>query len=143
MPGITTQVREFSPSEKKSPAIRVLVVDDEPLIRWSVAETLTDGGHDVVEAPDGRSALDLLTRTVPPIDVVVLDLRLPDSSDLGLLARVRALSPSSQVIMMTAFGTPEVARGALALGAYRVVAKPFELQELAELVLQAHNSRIH
>jgi DNA-binding NtrC family response regulator len=123
---------------KNSPPLRVLIVDDEPLIRWSLAETLTDSGHSVIEAGDGEAAVHLLTAAERPFDVVLLDYRLPDSNDLNLLATIRDLAPNSAVIMMTAFGTPEVAAGALQLGAYRVVVKPFEVHDIAELVLQAH-----
>ena len=127
---------EIFPMERNSPSLRVLVVDDEPLIRWSLAETLTDSGHAVIEASDGETAVRTLTDE--PVDVVLLDYRLPDSDDLTLLSTVRRLAPRSQVILMTAFGTPEVTSGALALGAYRVVHKPFDMRDLTALVHQAH-----
>ena len=119
----------------------MLVVDDEPLIRWSLTETLADAGHTVSEAGDRESAIRALTARSEPPDVVLLDYRLPDSNDLGLLAAIRRLAPRTQVILMTAFGTPEVTSGALELGAFRVVGKPLEMHELAALVLQAHASR--
>ena len=123
---------------EKSP-MRVLVVDDELLIRWSLSETLSEAGYDVSEAEDAKGAIQAVTTSQP--DVVLLDFRLPDSDNLNLLARIRALAPRSQVILMTAFGTPEIVRGALDLGAYRVVGKPFEISALARLVEQAHASR--
>ena len=119
------------------PALRVLVVDDEPLIRWSLAETLQQAGHGVAEAGDGASAIRALAGG-EPFDVVLLDYRLPDSNDLSLLTTIRQLSPKSAVIMMTAFGTPEATSGALVRGAYCVVPKPFEVHEMAALVLRAH-----
>jgi len=73
--------------------------------------------------------------------VVVLDYRLQDSNDLKLLSTIRQISPRSQVILMTAFGTPEVVHSAQQLGVYRVVHKPFEMNDLAALVRQAHASR--
>jgi two-component system response regulator AtoC len=120
-----------------SPTLRVLVVDDEPLIRWSLCETLEQSGHAVVEAGDAESALRALAAG-QPFDVVLLDYRLPDSNDLNLLATIRRRAPASAVIMMTAFGTPEVLTGALQLGAYRVMPKPFEVHDVPALVLQAH-----
>jgi DNA-binding NtrC family response regulator len=117
--------------------LRVLVVDDEPLIRWSLSETLEQSGHVVVEVGDGSSAVRSVSAG-EPFDVVLLDYRLPDSNNLELLANIRTLAPAAAVIMMTAFGTPEVLAGALALGAYRVIQKPFEVHEVAALVLQAH-----
>ena len=121
---------------KNSPVLRVLVVDDEPLIRWSLAETLAELGHVAVEAGDGASAIRALDEN-DPFDAVVLDYRLPDSNDLNLLATIRLMAPKAAVVMMTAFGTSEVTTGAITLGAYRVVSKPFEMHDMAKLVLQA------
>jgi DNA-binding NtrC family response regulator len=118
-------------------ALRVLIVDDEPLIRWSLAETLMDRGHIVTEAADAAETRLAISKTLAP-DVVLLDFRLPDSNDLGLLRTIRHDAPHTQVILMTAHGTPEMTRDALALGAYRVVSKPFAVQELAALVSEAH-----
>jgi DNA-binding NtrC family response regulator len=117
--------------------LRVLIVDDEPLIRWSLAETLAERGHSASEAGDGASALQSLEKGGEPVDVIVLDFRLPDSNDLSLLRKIRMVAPRTAVIMMTAFGTPELSRQALELGAWRVVAKPFEVHDMAELVAQA------
>jgi DNA-binding NtrC family response regulator len=128
---------EMSPQmAEKSPSLQVLVVDDESLIRWSLAEVLADSGHLVDEAGDGASAMSLLADG-RQFDVVLLDYRLPDSNDLHLLETIRNLSPGSAVIMMTAFATPEMVEGALRLGAYRVVPKPFDVHDMARLVAEA------
>ena len=111
----------------------VLVVDDEPLIRWSVCETLSDLGYDVEQASDAAAALRAVTTTARPFEVVVLDLRLPDMKDLSLLGTLRQLLPGAKLIMMTAFGTAEIIEGAQAMGA-TVLNKPFELDELTRLV---------
>lgn len=125
---------------ENSPILRVLVVDDEALIRWSLSEVLTEAGHIVAEAPDGQAAI-LALETAPPFDVILLDYRLPDSNDLNLLSTMRQRTPQSAVIMMTAYGTPEVTSGALSLGVYRVLRKPFEVHDLVELVVDAYNAR--
>lgn len=125
---------------EKFPVLRVLVVEDELLIRWSITETLTQAGHIVMEAEDGAGAVRELTNTPEPVDAVMLDYRLPDSNDLTLLATIRRMSPRSAVVLMTAYGTPEVTSGALDLGAYRVVAKPFEMHDLESLILDACRS---
>jgi len=124
------------PPEKNSAAVRVLVVDDEALIRWSVSETLIDRGYEVVETGDGRSAR-AAAADAADFSVVLLDYRLPDSDNLSLLASLRSSLPDAQIILMTAFGSPDVVRGALELGAYRVVSKPFEMDAIADLVAQA------
>jgi DNA-binding NtrC family response regulator len=119
----------------------VLVVDDEALIRWSVCESLVARGMTVSQASDGASATRLIETGGETFDVVVLDLRLPDVNDLSLVAKVRSLSPGSRLIVMTAFGTPEVAARAIALGASRIIHKPFELDDLGALVDAAANAR--
>lgn len=123
--------------------LRILVVEDEALIRWSITETLGQEGHTVLEAGNAASAVKAMEDADEDIDVVLLDYRLPDSNDLGLLASVRRLQPRSAVVMMTAYGTPEVTEGALALGAYRVVGKPFDMRGLESLVVEAHEARAH
>jgi DNA-binding NtrC family response regulator len=121
---------------KNSPPT-VLVVDDEALIRWSLMEALGDRGYAVTQAGDARMALAAVMEARAPFDVVLLDFRLPDSADLRLLERMRQLTPTSQVIMITAHNSPELEQGAQALGAYRVISKPFEVESLAALVNQA------
>ena len=113
--------------------LHVLVVDDEPLIRWSISETLGAAGHQVTEAQDAASALKALADAQAP-DLVLLDFRLPDSNDLGLLAQIRQLAPAATIIMMTAFGTPDVTAGALKLGAVMVLNKPFNMHDLEDIV---------
>ena len=125
---------DFPSTAEKSPGLSILVVDDEPLIRWSLAETLAGYGHHVVEAGDAQAAVQAVNASAQPFDVVLLDFRLPDSNDLSLLARLRLLAPASRIIMMTAFGAPEVLQGALDLGAAQVVSKPFEIADLTDLV---------
>jgi len=128
-----TALGNFPTGLKKSPR-HVLVVDDEPLIRWSVAECLSEVGCDVEQAADAASALRSVTTNPVSFDVVVLDLRLPDMDDLSLLATLRQLIPTATLILMTAFGTPEIMLRAASLGA-TVLDKPFELGDLRSLVL--------
>jgi two-component system, NtrC family, response regulator AtoC len=131
----------FSPVPAKNPAVvHVLVVDDEPLIRWSLAETMSQRGHVVTEAGDGKAALRAVTNPADRPDVVLLDYRLPDSNDLSLFTAIKRELPEVPIILMTAYGSPEITAGALALGAYRVVSKPFEVQDLVTLVQEAHAS---
>jgi DNA-binding NtrC family response regulator len=125
---------EFSRVLKKSAAGRVLVVDDEPLVRWSIAETLRACGYDILEAADADSALRVLVEDGPRPDAVLLDLRLPDCSDLHLLETLRLILPDTPIVLMTAFGTPEIADDARRLGAYAVLEKPFDLGDLEPLL---------
>ncbi|MGE3489027.1 MAG: response regulator [Vicinamibacterales bacterium] len=113
----------------------MLVIDDEPLIRWSVTETLADLGLDVEQADSAASALQVITTAALPFDVIVLDLRLPDMNDLSLLATIRQLIPNAPIVLMTAYGSPEVLARAHKLGVRGVLHKPFELDELSRMVL--------
>jgi DNA-binding NtrC family response regulator len=116
---------------------RVLVVDDERLIRWSISEALAGEGFIVSDAPDGTAALRALSDGAAPPDVVLLDYRLPDSNDLTLLSKVIALVPRGRVILMTAYGAPDMMQAAIERGAFTVIHKPFEMQALAALVARA------
>lgn len=127
---------DFPRTQKKS-AARVLVVDDEQLVRWSVSETLRARGREVLEASDARGTLALVTDTDTPPDAVVLDLKLPDSDDLSLLVSVRHLQPKVPVILMTAFGTPELGADARRMGAFTVLDKPFDLDDLDGVITRA------
>lgn len=124
-------------TSKKSPIARVLVVDDEALIRWTLAETLGERGYAVSEAGDARTALQAIEGSPDPFDIILLDYRLPDSNDLAVLSKIRFLAPATQVIMVTAHGSPELAEKATALGVYAMVSKPFEIESLAALVGRA------
>jgi DNA-binding NtrC family response regulator len=123
-------------SREKSSSGRVLVVDDEPLLRWSVGETLRETGFEVTEASDAASAMDALHHDAA-IDVVLLDLVLPDSDDLRVLSAMHRELPDTPVILMTAHGSPELFRTATRLGAFAVLDKPFEMDEVARLAEQA------
>jgi DNA-binding NtrC family response regulator len=120
---------------------RVLVVEDESLMRWSVAQALTGRGHTVVEAADGAAAMRLLEET--PADVVLLDYRLPDSDDFALLRDIRRLAPATPVVLMTAFGTPELSDRARALGASDVLQKPFDVFRVDGVLRRACGSSVH
>jgi DNA-binding NtrC family response regulator len=130
MAGICENLRGIKP-------LHVLVVEDELLIRWSIAETLAKAGCIVSEARDGATALRALSEPAESVDAVVLDFRLPDSNDLTLLNRIRQLAPGSAVLLMTAFGTPELIEQALALGVSRVIEKPFEMSDLETMIVDA------
>lgn len=112
----------------------VLVVDDEPLIRWSVGERLLAEGYDVVGAGTGCEAMERLRQGV---DVVLLDCHLPDVNGVGVLHQISKTEPAVPVVLLTADTTPQTAREARALGACQVVTKPFLLDEIVRAVGQA------
>ena len=112
----------------------VLVVDDEQLIRWSIAERLTAEGCTIVEAGTAREALERFGST---IDLVLLDYRLPDSDGLQVLKKMKAAEPDVPIILLTAFSSIETAVEAMKQGAYHYANKPFNLDEIALVVGKA------
>jgi len=131
---------QSSPSAAVRP-LRILVVEDENLIRWAVAETLMEAGHTVAEACDAASAHEAVTSAAAPFDVVLLDFRLPDSNDLSLVERIRQQAPASAIVMMTAYGTPQMTEHAKALGVYDVIAKPFDVRLLEDTIVSAYQAK--
>ena len=119
----------------------VLVVDDELLIRWALREALEAKGYAVTEAADAAAARKVFDDGAPRPDAALLDYRLPDSNDLSLLASMRQAAPAMPVIMMTAYGTAEMVKAALELGAVQVINKPFEVHHLVDLVADALAAR--
>lgn len=114
----------------------VLIVDDESLIRWSIAESLAAEGFRVLEAASAREAVACLDQR-DDIGVVVLDLKLPDSNGLGLLRLLRQRAPNWRIILMTAHGTSELLDEAINAGAFRAVGKPFDLTDMVGMVREA------
>jgi DNA-binding NtrC family response regulator len=112
----------------------VLIVEDEFLIRWSLRSRLRLEGFDVTEAIDVASARSVLNATM---DLVLLDVRLPDGDGLELLYEFRLRWPPAQIIVMTAHGTRATEEQALAGGAFALVHKPFDLDEVVRLTHRA------
>jgi DNA-binding NtrC family response regulator len=125
---------EFHMAAKKPAPLRVLIVDDDPLIRWSLSEALKDRGQLVTEAANAAAARAAIRQAQMRFDVAVVDYLLADSDDLSLLGFLRQASPLTLIILITAFATPELAIKAVDLGAFRVVAKPFDMYGLADVV---------
>ena len=114
----------------------MLLVDDEPLIRWSLRQALLDRGHAVVTAASAAEAAGALADD-HRFDVIILDYRLPDRHDLTLLDEVRRASPTSAVFMMTAFGDETMRREAHDRGVRAVVDKPFQVRQFVSMIEQA------
>ena len=113
---------------------RVLVVDDEDLIRWSLVERLAQEGYELVEAATGK---DGLARCDEGVDLILLDYKLPDIDGLTILKQVRQAHPDTLVILLTAYSTIDSAVEAIKLGAYHYLSKPFDIEEVLFLVDKA------
>ncbi len=119
--------------------MRILVVDDEAKMTTLVAEALTDDGHEVQTARNGRQAIDILAGDV--FEMVVTDLKMPPPDGLELLKHCRQLSDPPEVVMMTAHGTVSNAVVAMKAGAYDYLSKPFELEEVVALASRVQELR--
>jgi two-component system response regulator PilR (NtrC family) len=123
-------------------ARRVLVVDDEPSMRELLGIMLGKEGFEVLAAESRAAAAAVLSRG--PVDLVVTDVRLPDGDGIEVLRHVKAASPETVVIVMTAFGSTETAVAALKLGAHDYLVKPFDVDELRLVIrnaLERHDLR--
>ncbi|HKQ61225.1 MAG TPA: sigma-54 dependent transcriptional regulator [Candidatus Polarisedimenticolaceae bacterium] len=120
---------------------RILIVEDEKLIRWSLRARLEQEGLTVFEADSGQAAFELLE--TEDCDLVILDHKLPDTTGIDILERVRRDYPAISTIMMTAYGTVDSAVRAMKLGAFDYLAKPVHLDELYLTVQKAlENTRL-
>ena len=117
------------------PKHKVLIIDDERLVRWSLAQKLKGWGYDVVEAETGTAGLRALAAEGP--DLLLLDMKLPDAKGTDVLEELRKSWPDLPVIMITAFGVIEDAVTAMRRGAYDFVTKPVDDAKLQSTMAHA------
>jgi two-component system KDP operon response regulator KdpE len=122
--------------------LRVLIVDDEPPIRKLLRMGLTAQGYHVLEAPNGKAALELLEQSP---DLVILDLGLPDVQGLDLLRTMRARNEQVPIVVLSSRGDEGAKVAALDLGADDYVTKPFGTEELLARMRAAlrHQLQVH
>lgn len=114
---------------------RILIVDDELLIRTFLAETLKRKGYDVTTAEGGKSAFPLLKEQ--SYDLVITDMKMADVNGLEILRHVKKVSPQTVVVVITAFGTIENAVEAMRLGAFNYLIKPFSPETIETVIDRA------
>src|SRR5215203_485455 len=118
---------------------RILIADDHDSLRRGLAQALSEGAHDVEEAPNGNAAIEKLHEGF--FDVVVSDLKMGGSTGLEVLKTAKTLHPSSAIILMTAFGSVSTAVEAMKSGAFDYVQKPFEIEEMEVKIEKALEMR--
>jgi DNA-binding NtrC family response regulator len=120
----------------------VLIVDDEPSICWGFRELLADEGHEVSVASSAEEALEIAERA--PLDAVVLDVRLPGRDGLSTIQDLRTRIGAAPIIVITAFGNLDIAVRALDEGAFDYLPKPFDLDQVSEVLRRAlrHTSSV-
>jgi two-component system KDP operon response regulator KdpE len=125
-----------------APPLKVLVIDDEPPIRKLLRMGLNTQGYTVLEAPNGKTALDLLAEAP---ELIILDLGLPDMAGLDLLRTIRARNESVPVVVLSSRGDEAGKVQALDLGADDYVTKPFGMEELLARMRTAlrHQLQVH
>ncbi len=118
---------------------RVLVVDDEEDLTWSISKHLSKDKekYELICVNSGQKALDVLFQL--PVDLVISDIRMPEISGLELLAKIKDSYPNTKVIIMTAYGSSEIQGEANKRGCLKYIEKPFEINELRQLI----NNAIH
>ena len=114
---------------------KILVVDDEHLIRWSLEQSLLKQGYDAITAATGEDALKVVQEEAP--ELILLDIQLPGLDGLEVLERVKEIDEDILVIMVTALGVLETAVKAMRMGAYDYINKPFNLDELSIIIKKA------
>ncbi|MFO0974159.1 MAG: response regulator [Phycisphaerae bacterium] len=114
---------------------RILVVEDEAVLRKNIVDRLRADGHEVIDAGSGEMGVEL-ARLLNP-HVVLTDLRLPGMDGLGVLRQVRRISPPTLVVLMSAYNTAASLDEARRDGALVCVDKPIELRELSTLAARA------
>ncbi len=114
---------------------KILVVDDEHLIRWTLEQHLGKEGYEVYTAESGEKALEMLSDMTP--DLVLLDNQLPGASGIEVLGRMKEIDREIIVVMITAHGLLETAVKAMKLGAYDYISKPFNLDEITLTIKKA------
>jgi len=115
--------------------LKLLVVDDEPIVGKRLKSALEKYGYDVEVFETGQSAIQRLAEQ--EFDIVVSDVRMEDASGLEVLAAVKKSSSRTKTILITGYATVEVAREALAKGAFDFLAKPFQPKDLRSLIEKA------
>ena len=113
---------------------KLLVVDDEPGVLFTLREIGQELGHTVLEARNGREALQQMSDEV---ELVITDLAMPELDGIELLTQLRALYPDLPVVLLTARGSERVAVRAIKAGAFDYVAKPFDVDELELVITRA------
>ncbi len=106
----------------------ILVVDDEPAQLEALSGYLKKQGHDVLRAENGKAALELVRAR--PVELILTDMRMPEMGGLALLQETRKISPETEVVVMTAFGSVEDAVEAMKAGAEDYIQKPVHLDQL-------------
>ena len=138
MPTATLDEPRVIETAAKLPS-RILIVDDEQAMRFFLSEAMTKLGYEVVAAEDSETALDLAAQE--ELDLAILDIRLPGLSGIEAISKMRQINPNIVPIVMTAYGSRQLALEAIKAGAYDLFTKPFKIDELNVVIQRALEKR--
>ncbi|MBI4697411.1 MAG: response regulator [Nitrospirae bacterium] len=117
---------------------KILIIDDEPIVRVSCQRTLIGEGYDMKLASSGKEGIQYLEKEA--FDLVLLDLKMPDMDGVDVLTKIKATWPETKVIMITGYSTVETAVKTLKLGAFNYLEKPFTPDLLLDTIKDVFES---
>jgi two-component system response regulator (stage 0 sporulation protein F) len=112
--------------------INVLIVDDQAGVRYLLDVLIKDLGHNTFNASNGLEAIEWVKKVKP--ELIFMDVRMPIMDGLEALGRIKTMSPSTEVVMMTANYTEEVITKAQQKGAAKCMAKPFDVEQIRDVI---------
>ena len=117
----------------------ILVVDDEDIMRSCLRDVLSDGGYRVEVAASGEEGVGLVEGTF--YDLVILDIRMPGISGVEVLKVIKRIRPASEVVMITGYASVSAAAESMKYGAFEYLTKPFEMNQIKEVIRLALEKR--
>ena len=119
---------------------KVLIIDDDAMIRMTIKAYLEDSGYIIAEADNGRKGIEVFSREKP--DIVITDLRMPGMDGFDVIAKLKKDSPGTPVVVITGTGDRAAADEAIRRGAYEVIFKPVSDMKELETIIRRASDRI-
>ena len=125
--------------ELKTPKTTVLIVDDDPSLRWTMSLILERKGYVAETAADGAEAVARIREN--PFDMVLMDIRMPVMNGVQALKQIKTIRPKTIVTMMTAYAVEDLIQDAMEEGAFAILNKPVEIEEVIALIERSLKAR--
>ncbi len=125
-------------TDKHMTSPRILIVDDEPIVREAIRDWLVDAGYSVTTAETGERALEIVAEQ--DFGLVILDVRLPGKTGIRVLQEMKEMKPDIKAIIITAYASPDMRTEAMELGAIHYLTKPIAPDQLEKLAQEALSS---
>lgn len=120
--------------------IKILIIDDEDIMRNCLCDVLTDDGYSVEGAREGQEGIRLFENN--PSDIVILDVKMPGISGMEVLKMIKSKNSTAQVVMITGYATVQTAVECMKLGAYDYLTKPFDMNQIREVIRQIREKHL-